>query len=184
MRQTIGQVIRRPFWKCCLWRGDWPLRSHNHRYGPRPATVAAGGAGRSLHFGADADHPCLLARRDFPRFQRASAAKCYHYLGFGSFGPRRLGAIFLILELDQPFGRLIRISSEPMLNALHQFAKWGESESKGDDDSEKARTERTDENSLFLGFLRVRNCPTRASHYPWLGIVEPSRLRKRERALP
>ena len=33
------------------------------------------------------------------------------------------GAIFLILELDQPFGGLIRISSEPMLNALHQFAK-------------------------------------------------------------
>jgi len=33
------------------------------------------------------------------------------------------GAIFLILELDEPFGGLIRISSEPMLNALHQFAK-------------------------------------------------------------
>ena len=33
------------------------------------------------------------------------------------------GAIFLILELDQPFNGLIRISSEPMLNALHQFAK-------------------------------------------------------------
>lgn len=33
------------------------------------------------------------------------------------------GAIFLILELDQPFGGLIRISSEPMLNALHQLAK-------------------------------------------------------------
>ena len=32
------------------------------------------------------------------------------------------GAIFLILELDQPFGGVIRISSEPMLNALHQFA--------------------------------------------------------------
>jgi hypothetical protein len=32
------------------------------------------------------------------------------------------GAIFLILELDQPFGGLIRISSEPMLNALHQLA--------------------------------------------------------------
>jgi len=31
------------------------------------------------------------------------------------------GAIFLILELDQPFGGLIRISSEPMLNALSQF---------------------------------------------------------------
>ena len=33
------------------------------------------------------------------------------------------GAILLILELDQPFSGLIRISSEPMLNALHQFAK-------------------------------------------------------------
>jgi len=33
------------------------------------------------------------------------------------------GAIFLILELDQPFGGLIRISSEPMLNALSQLAK-------------------------------------------------------------
>jgi len=33
------------------------------------------------------------------------------------------GAIFLILELDQPFGGLIRISSQPLLNALHQLAK-------------------------------------------------------------
>jgi len=33
------------------------------------------------------------------------------------------GAIFLILELDQPFGGLIGISSEPMLNALHQLAQ-------------------------------------------------------------
>jgi hypothetical protein len=33
------------------------------------------------------------------------------------------GAIFLILELDQPFAGLIRISSEPMVNALHQLAK-------------------------------------------------------------
>jgi hypothetical protein len=33
------------------------------------------------------------------------------------------GAIFLILELDQPFAGLIRISSEPMLNALHQLGK-------------------------------------------------------------
>ena len=33
------------------------------------------------------------------------------------------GAIFLILELDQPFGGLIQISSEPMLNAMHQFAQ-------------------------------------------------------------
>ncbi len=33
------------------------------------------------------------------------------------------GAIFLILELDQPFGGLIQISSEPMLNAMHQFAR-------------------------------------------------------------
>jgi len=28
------------------------------------------------------------------------------------------GAIFLILELDEPFGGLIRISNEPMLNDL------------------------------------------------------------------
>ena len=32
------------------------------------------------------------------------------------------GAIFLILELDEPFGGLIGISSEPMVNALHQLA--------------------------------------------------------------
>ena len=30
-------------------------------------------------------------------------------------------AIFLILELDQPFSGLIRISSEPMHNAIIQF---------------------------------------------------------------
>ena len=33
------------------------------------------------------------------------------------------GAIFLILELDEPFGGLIGISNEPMLNALHQIGK-------------------------------------------------------------
>jgi hypothetical protein len=33
------------------------------------------------------------------------------------------GAIFLILELDQPFGGFLQISSEPMLNAVHQFAQ-------------------------------------------------------------
>ena len=33
------------------------------------------------------------------------------------------GAIFLILELDQPFSGTIRISSEPMLNAMGQFGK-------------------------------------------------------------
>jgi hypothetical protein len=32
------------------------------------------------------------------------------------------GAIFLILELDRPFGGLIQISSEPILNALSQLA--------------------------------------------------------------
>ena len=31
------------------------------------------------------------------------------------------GAIFLILELDEPFGGVIGISREPMLNALHQL---------------------------------------------------------------
>ena len=33
------------------------------------------------------------------------------------------GAIFLILELDEPFGGLIGISSGPMVNALHQIGK-------------------------------------------------------------
>jgi hypothetical protein len=33
------------------------------------------------------------------------------------------GAIFLILELDHPFGGLIKIPVEPMLNALAQLAK-------------------------------------------------------------
>jgi len=33
------------------------------------------------------------------------------------------GAILLILELDEPFGGLIGISSEPMLNALSQIGK-------------------------------------------------------------
>jgi hypothetical protein len=32
-------------------------------------------------------------------------------------------AIFLILELDQPFGGLIQIPSEPMINALERLAK-------------------------------------------------------------
>jgi nitric oxide reductase large subunit len=31
------------------------------------------------------------------------------------------GAIFLILELDHPFDGFVRISSEPMLNALKQL---------------------------------------------------------------
>ena len=34
-------------------------------------------------------------------------------------------AIFLIMELDRPFGGLIQISSEPMRNALSQLGKWG-----------------------------------------------------------
>jgi hypothetical protein len=33
------------------------------------------------------------------------------------------GAIFLILELDQPFGGVIRIPSEPMINVLSHLAK-------------------------------------------------------------
>src|SRR5215467_10198174 len=59
------------------------------------------------------------------------------FLGFSTLAPPNLttilalvvsavavsGAIFLILELDQPFGGIIRISSEPMVNALSQFAK-------------------------------------------------------------
>ena len=59
------------------------------------------------------------------------------FLGFSALAPPNItamlaltvsavavsGAIFLILELDQPFGGVIRISSEPMVNALNQFAK-------------------------------------------------------------
>ena len=33
------------------------------------------------------------------------------------------GALFLILELDQPFDGLVRISSEPMVNAIHEISK-------------------------------------------------------------
>jgi hypothetical protein len=33
------------------------------------------------------------------------------------------GAVFLIMELDQPLGGLIRISRAPMLKALSQFGK-------------------------------------------------------------
>jgi Protein of unknown function (DUF4239) len=33
------------------------------------------------------------------------------------------GAIFLILELDEPFGGVLQISSEPMVNALQQLEK-------------------------------------------------------------
>jgi hypothetical protein len=32
-------------------------------------------------------------------------------------------AIYLILELDRPFGGMIQISSQPMLNALNQLGK-------------------------------------------------------------
>jgi hypothetical protein len=59
------------------------------------------------------------------------------FLGFSALAPPNItpmlalivsaiavsGAIFLILELDQPFGGVIRISSEPMINALNQFGK-------------------------------------------------------------
>jgi maleate cis-trans isomerase len=59
------------------------------------------------------------------------------FLGFSALAPPNItpmlalivsavavsGAIFLILELDQPFGGVIRISSQPMVNALNQFGK-------------------------------------------------------------
>jgi hypothetical protein len=35
------------------------------------------------------------------------------------------GALFLVLELDRPFGGLIQISSEPLRNVLSQLGKWG-----------------------------------------------------------
>src|SRR5215468_3638749 len=59
------------------------------------------------------------------------------FLGFSTLAPPNVttilaltvsavavsGAIFLILELDQPFGGFIRISSEPMVNALSQIGQ-------------------------------------------------------------
>ena len=59
------------------------------------------------------------------------------FFSFGLFGPANStavaslmvaalsvsGAIFLVLELDQPFSGLIRISSQPMLNALSQLGR-------------------------------------------------------------
>ena len=58
------------------------------------------------------------------------------FFSFGLFGPTNTtavgalvvaallvsGAIFLVLELDQPFNGLIRISSQPMVSALSQLA--------------------------------------------------------------
>ncbi|MCX6875321.1 MAG: hypothetical protein NTW21_16170 [Verrucomicrobia bacterium] len=35
------------------------------------------------------------------------------------------GAIFLILELDRPFGGLIQISSEPLRKVLSNLGQWG-----------------------------------------------------------
>jgi hypothetical protein len=59
------------------------------------------------------------------------------FFSFGLFGPANStavaalmvaalsvsGAIFLVLELDQPFSGLIRISSQPMLTALSQLGR-------------------------------------------------------------
>lgn len=33
------------------------------------------------------------------------------------------GALFLILELDDPFSGLVRISNEPMMNAIQEVSK-------------------------------------------------------------
>ena len=59
------------------------------------------------------------------------------FLSFGLFAPRNAtvivtlflcalslsGAIFLILELDHPFGGLVQISSAPLRSALSQIDK-------------------------------------------------------------
>ena len=59
------------------------------------------------------------------------------FFSFGLFGPANStavaalmvaalsvsGAIFLVLELDQPFSGLIQISNQPMLNALSQLGR-------------------------------------------------------------
>jgi hypothetical protein len=59
------------------------------------------------------------------------------FLSFGLFAPRNAtvvatlflcalsvsGAIFLIMELDRPFGGLIQISSAPLHNAIENIGK-------------------------------------------------------------
>jgi len=59
------------------------------------------------------------------------------FFSFGLFGPSNStalaallvaalsvsGALFLILELDHPFGGMIRISSQPVLNVLNHLAR-------------------------------------------------------------
>jgi hypothetical protein len=59
------------------------------------------------------------------------------FFSFGLFGPANStavaalmvaalsvsGAIFLVLELDQPFSGLVQISNQPMLNALSQLGR-------------------------------------------------------------
>jgi hypothetical protein len=59
------------------------------------------------------------------------------FFSFGLFGPSNStalaallvaalsvsGALFLILELDHPFGGIIRISSQPVLNVLNNLAR-------------------------------------------------------------
>ena len=91
--------------------------------GLRSASVAASSAVGPLHFEADADHPCLMARRHFPRLQRARAAQCYCHPRFDDFGPRCLRRYFPDPGAGPALWRLIRISSEPMVNALSQFQK-------------------------------------------------------------
>jgi hypothetical protein len=84
----------------------------------------------------------LLAAQSVPSVSKAMLVILVSWLlvifvGFSVLGPPNAttilalivsalavsGAIFLILELDAPFGGLIGISSEPIVNALHQIAK-------------------------------------------------------------
>jgi Protein of unknown function (DUF4239) len=84
----------------------------------------------------------LLAAQSVPSISRAMLVVLVSwlvviFLGFSVLAPPNVtailaltvsalavsGAIFLILELDEPFGGFIGISRQPMVNALHQFGK-------------------------------------------------------------
>jgi hypothetical protein len=84
----------------------------------------------------------LLAAQSVPSISRPMLVVVVSWLvvifvGFSVIAPRNAtailaltlsalavsGAIFLILELDEPFGGFIGISSQPMINALGQLGK-------------------------------------------------------------
>src|SRR5437667_4966694 len=70
-----------------------------------PGSIAAGSAIGRVHFEADADHPCRLARNHFSRLQRARATQCDRHPCFDGFGSRLLWRHFLDLGVGPALWR-------------------------------------------------------------------------------